>query len=50
MGKGSKRRPCLVSKEEEKLRWDYLQGKLNISSEEMQRRVKEVRKRKGLKR
>ncbi len=26
MGKGSKKRPCLVSREEEKLRWFLFQG------------------------
>lgn len=41
MGKGSKRRPRLVSREEEDLRWDYAQGK--IGPRTFDKRLKEIR-------
>ena len=50
MGKGSARRPCLVSSEEEKLRWDYYQSDLKITKKEFLQRIREIRKRRGLKR
>ena len=45
MGKGSHRRPTLTSKEEQDLRWDYAEGKLNISEKEMKKQIKEIRER-----
>jgi len=41
-GKGSKRRPCLTSRAEEKLRWDLKEGK--ITFKEFERRMKSVKK------
>ena len=31
MGKGSNRRPCLISREEETLRWDLAIGKITFN-------------------
>ncbi len=41
MGKGSKRRPCSVSPEEEKIRWDLYQGE--ITEEVFNEKLKEIR-------
>jgi hypothetical protein len=30
VSKGSTRRPCLVSKEEERLRWDLFEGRIEL--------------------
>ena len=46
MSKGSKKRPALISKEEEQLRWDYFQGKLNITEEEMKLHIAKIRQNK----
>ena len=45
--KGDWKRPCLTSKEEQDLRWDYAEGKLNISEEKMKKRIREIRERTG---
>lgn len=42
MGKGSKRRPCLVSREEEKLRWALFEKKISFA--EFERRMKDVKR------
>lgn len=39
-GKGSNRRPCLVGKEEESLRWDLVLGK--ITHEEFYEKYKQL--------
>ena len=43
MGKGSGRRPRLVSREEYDLRCDYMNGKLGITEDEMKKRIGEIR-------
>jgi len=50
MGKGSRRRSCLVSREEEEFRWKYYKGELKITEKEFLQYVKEIRKRKETKR
>lgn len=47
MGKGSKRRPMQVSRDEYILRWAYGRGELRITESEMQKRIKEIRERTG---
>lgn len=42
MGKGSKRRPCLVSRKEENLRWLLIQGRISFNL--FERKMKEVKK------
>jgi len=42
MGKGSKRRPCLTSREEEELRWALFEKR--ITFEEYERRMKRIKK------
>jgi hypothetical protein len=42
MGKGSNRRPCLVSQDELDLRWDLLQGK--ITREQFDKNLSELNK------
>jgi uncharacterized membrane protein len=41
MGKGSRRRPTLISEKEETLRWDLAMGK--ITREEFDRKIKEIK-------
>jgi hypothetical protein len=40
-GKGSERRPCLVSRAEYDLRWEYGQGGMTL--DEFNKRLKEIR-------
>ena len=42
MGKGSKKRPCCISKEELELRWAYAYGEMTL--EEFNRRLEEIKK------
>ena len=43
-GKGSKRRPCLVSREEYVFRWDYGIGKYpDMSIEDFNKRIEEIK-------
>ena len=44
MGKGSKRRPRLVSKAEEDLRWLYAKSEGRMSLDEFNRRLAKIRK------
>jgi hypothetical protein len=41
MGKGSNRRSCLVSPEEEQLRWDLFQGK--ITREQFDKEIEKLK-------
>jgi len=44
MGKGDKRRPCLVSEEELSFRWDYGMGKYpNMTIIEFNQKIEEIR-------
>jgi len=44
MGKGDKRRPCLVSKKEVAFRWDYGMGKYpNMTIDEFNQKIEEIR-------
>ena len=47
MGKGSKRRPMQVSREEQNLRWDLMTGKVQLSSDEIRKKIKEIRTQTG---
>ena len=49
-GKGDRRRPCLVSREERDLRYAYAYGELKISVKEMERRIQKVRRKIELRR
>ena len=42
-GKGSIRRPCLISREEEDFRWDVFMGKIKVTSEEFDKKIEELR-------
>lgn len=45
MGKGSQRRPCLVSRDEEELRWDLALGKITQRTfDRKMRKLEEVKK------
>jgi len=46
MSKGSKRRPTLISREENDLRWALLMGE--VTTEEFDKRLKELKDRKEL--
>ena len=48
MGKGSKRRPALVSEEELDLRWEYAMGHYNGMLEDFEKEINEIRERTGL--
>jgi len=41
VGKGCKRRPCQITKEEEQLRYDYADGKLSF--DEFERRYQKLK-------
>jgi len=47
MGKGSRRRPTLISNEEAILRWAVARGELRITDAEFDKRIKEIRTRTG---
>ncbi len=45
MGKGSKKRPCLISREEENIRWALVYGKISFKKfEEKMKKIKENKK------
>ena len=46
-GKGDRRKPCLVSPEEEELRWAVFQGRIKLTQDELDKRITEIRKRMG---
>jgi hypothetical protein len=46
-GKGDARRPCLVSREEEDLRWAVFQGWIKITDDDFNKRITEIRQRTG---
>jgi hypothetical protein len=43
-GKGDKRRPYLVSREELDLRWEYAKGGLKLTEKQMKQKIEEIRK------
>jgi len=47
MGKGDTPRPRLISDEEYYLRWDYQTGILDITEEEFDKKIKEIREKTG---
>ncbi len=47
MGKGSKRRPMQVSREEYELRCGLAHGDIKMPDEEFKQKIKEIRKRTG---
>lgn len=46
-GKGSRKRPTLVSNEEAILRWAVARGELRITDAEFNKRIKKIRMRTG---
>jgi len=44
MGKGSGRRPCLVSRAEEDLRWDLKEGKISLAT--FKKKIKKLKENK----
>ena len=49
MGKGSKRRPMQISREEHELRLAYAHGQLKISEKECIKRINEIREKEKVK-
>lgn len=47
MGKESKRRPTLISDEENTLRWAVMRGELKMSDEKLAKRIREIREKTG---
>jgi len=49
-GKGDGRRPTLISSEENDFRWALYQGTIKMSDKEADKRIRDIRKKKRLKR
>ena len=47
MGKGSNKRPTLISKEENELRWKRAFGEIDLTEEEFNKKINKIRKKTG---